>query len=380
MLIYLVQRVLLVCTPLALGVCAAEFYASTTEAGNAALFVADNDLYVARKPGTHGYTFGDARWIPVYINHAGMRDEDLPNPRDSKERWVLCIGDSFTFGGGVETHEAWPQQTQQIVGDPATSRVRVLNAGANGWDTAWQRLYLEKRGLRDVKPDIVVLGFNWNDLETAIDAPQQAIGFFIECRHVPYLRVAARSEFLRSTHLYRMLYSKLMGTETVPTDKQLGDWYEEYRQKRLVQVIQPEKQLEEVKARRRANGTLDDVFWQATDSPDWKIVRSELTRMRDLCRAANVKLLVAQMPEPSWDGPGRFPGAERLDAMLASLEVPTVDLQPAFFEFDEAQKRVVKAKGLWQRYDPVHPTPKGHHLIAEGIATKLRELGWVDNP
>jgi lysophospholipase L1-like esterase len=378
MIARVLQRACLVLTPLALGVVAAEFYAASTEAGNAALFVEDPELYVVREPGTDGYTFGNGRWIPVHINRQGLRGDELPEVRDPEEDWILCVGDSFTFGGGVETHEAWPQQLQSLLGAPASSKVRVLNGGANGWDTAWQRLYLERRGLAQLQPRIVVLGFNWNDLDVDTNAPQQAISLFIRCEHIPQLAPFARFPALRSTHLYRMLYCKVMGTETVPSDETIQAWSREYREKREAQVIRHEKSLEEVKKRRREAGTLDDAFWIATDTPSWKTVRAELTRMRDLCAAAGVKLLVAQMPEPSWDGPAiRFPGSDRLDAMLASIGVPTVDLQPDFLVFDDASKSVARRPGMWLRYDPTHPSPEGQRLLADGIAKKLRELGWV---
>lgn len=377
MLLYVLQRILLITVPLGLGLIAAEYYASTTKAGNAAIFVEDPDLYVVREPGIDGFTYGNARWIPVHINREGMRGDELPKTRNPEESWILCIGDSFTFGGGVETAEAWPQQLQTILGPPEASKIRVLNGGANGWDTPWQRLYLERRGLPQVKPKVVVLGFNWNDLEITADAPQQAIAHFIRCERVPTLRFFARYSFLRSTHLYRLYYCKMMGTEHVPTDEVLAQWYIEYRAKRERQVIQPERALDQVKKTRRENGTLDQQFWLATDTPDWKVVRAELTRMRDLCNEAGVRFLVVQMPEPTWDGPGRFPGAERLDTLLASIDVPTIDLQPPFLHFDEAKKQVVKRPELWLRYDPFHPTAAGQRLFAEGVAAKLKELGWI---
>lgn len=374
----LLSRAGLVVLPLVFGLLGAEWYASTTTAGNAALFVEDPELFVVRQPGSDGFTYGNARWIPVHINREGMRGEELPATRDPDEDWVLCIGDSFTFGGGVETEEAWPQQLQTMLGDPRESRVRVLNGGANGWDTPWQRLYLEKRGLPRIRPRIVILGFNWNDFDVTADAPQQAISNFIRCEHVPVLRWFARFESLRSTHLYRLLYCKRMGTEYVPTSRDLENWYRDYRARREQQVIAHERSLEEAKKRRAEKGALDDAFWTATDSPTWKLIREELRRIRDLCAAAEAKLLVVQMPEPTWEGPAiRFPGSDRLDSLLASIGVPTVDLQPEFLTFDDATKRVVKKPDLWLRYDPFHPTPEGQRVFAVKIAEKLRELGWV---
>ncbi len=370
-------RLALMLGPFVLGVVLAEWYASTTPDGNAAYFIEDPELTVVRKPGIDGYTVGNARWIPVHINREGLRDDELPSMRDPAESWVLCIGDSFTFGGGVETNEAWPQRLQAIVGTPESSKFRVLNGGANGWDTPWQRLYLEKRGLPRLKPAIVVLGFNWNDLEISIDAPQQAVDNFILCKGIPQLEWCARFAWIRETHLFRLAYSRVRKSAYVPTDQDLKNWTAEYRAKRERDAITPERKVAEIRKRRFKDGKPDEAFWLATDTKDWKIVREEMKKIRDLCAAQNTKFLVAMLPEPTWNGPGVFPGAERMIALLDAIGVPYVDVEPAFLERDKDGRLNGQGQGLWLRYDPFHPTPKGQQIFADVIAGKLRELHWI---
>jgi lysophospholipase L1-like esterase len=362
---------------LLLALVAAEIAASTTKAGNAAYYVVDEEMGIVRKPDHEGYTFGNGRWIAVRINREGLRGDDLPAERDPAERRILCIGDSFTFGGGVETHEAWPQQLQERLGTPEASRIRVLNGGANGWDTAWQRQYLEIRGIARFEPEIVILGFNWNDLEIDPDAPQAAVENFILCENSPILGPFARFPALRATHLFRWLYAREMGSEHVRSEEDLVRDYARYAERREVQALAPERAATAFRERRFGAAEPDLQFWTVTDTPNWKLVRAEMTRIAALCREKGVKLLVALFPEPTWDGPGTFPATERMTVMLDYLGVPWVDVQPAFLERDETGAWKGKGQDLWLRHDPFHPTPKGQAILADQVLAKLRQLGWV---
>ncbi len=372
-----VLRILVVVTgTLLVLLLAAEVVASFTEAGNAAVFVEDPDTILARKPDNEGFSWGNGRWIPCHINKDGLRGADLPEPRDPAETWVLCIGDSFTFGGGVETNEAWPQQIQQLIGPPEQSRLRVLNGGANGWWTMWQRLYLEKKGLDRLHPDVVVLGWNWNDLNTSEGGPEQSVKLFIGAEG-SWLSIFAGSPTLRDTHLYRWLYCRAWKLARVPTDDELQRTFRSYRTKMEQCGVAPERKIQPARRQRFGDQRPDRAFWEATDTSTWKSVRAEMARIQALCSERGVAFVVAALPEPTWDGPGTFPGMDRLAAMLDDLGVPWVDLQPAFLQPRPGGEARGRRPELWLRYDPVHPTAEGQRLFAEAVTGLLREKGLV---
>ena len=93
----------------------------------------------------------------VETNDVGMRDRDTKYDRDSRR--ILALGDSFTFGHGVEWDEVYVHRLERRTG------YDILNAGqASGYGTDTQYLYLKHKGL-DFDPDIVLVGlFVFNDI------------------------------------------------------------------------------------------------------------------------------------------------------------------------------------------------------------------------
>lgn len=75
---------------------------------------------------------------------------------------ILALGDSCTFGLGVDDAETWPSQLQDLLGDIESAR--VTNAGVPGYTAYQGRRLLETRG-DELKPDLVVATFGFNDVD-----------------------------------------------------------------------------------------------------------------------------------------------------------------------------------------------------------------------
>jgi lysophospholipase L1-like esterase len=290
---------------------------------------------------------------------------------------ILCVGDSFTFGSGVEEEQTWPLQLQALLGPPGQSGVRVMNAGANGWGPAWQRLYLEARGLEQTQPDIVVLGWNWNDVGDDPDAGPAAVRHFVHAEG-SWLSPIARYEWVRHTHLFRWLFTQNVVRRpqgSAGWRRQVLDAYRRAIDRRLLAHERA------VAARRegRAEGTVAGVeFLRRTDTPEWRSVHAELRSMRDACAARGAGLVVALLPEPSWDGPGRFPALPRLTTMLDALQVPWVDLQPDFMKARGGPGGpAARNEALWLPADAVHPNAAGHAIFARRVLAFLRARSLI---
>jgi lysophospholipase L1-like esterase len=120
------------------------------------------------RPGAHGrLRFGNEFDNAIRISPKGFRDHDLPYARRPGTFRVLALGDSYTFGQGVEAEEAWPKVLEKRLGP----RAEVLNAGVSGWGTAQELLWLEEEGIR-YRPDEVVVAFYLNDFYDNAGLPE----------------------------------------------------------------------------------------------------------------------------------------------------------------------------------------------------------------
>jgi lysophospholipase L1-like esterase len=106
----------------------------------------------------------------VHVNALGLRGEELGDKVADEVR-VLVLGDSNIYGQGVADADTIPASLGRTLanGVPAR-RWRVINAGHRAYDTRQELAQLEQL-LPDVRPDVVVVGWYWNDLhERDIDA------------------------------------------------------------------------------------------------------------------------------------------------------------------------------------------------------------------
>jgi lysophospholipase L1-like esterase len=106
------------------------------------------------------YTAGER----VTINEDGFRGPPVRDPLSSRLR-ILCIGDSITFGYGVDDNAPFPRQLEQLLrhGRPEHHDAEVINAGVQRYFTYQEIDLLRFKGPR-LRPDIVVLAVFVNDL------------------------------------------------------------------------------------------------------------------------------------------------------------------------------------------------------------------------
>ena len=101
---------------------------------------------------------------PVKTNSVGIRDSEYASVSTPGVYRILALGDSQTFGNGLELADTWPKQLEANLNQVGNSKaVEVLNAGLPASDT-WQHEIILKRLLSIYQPDAVVLAFYVNDV------------------------------------------------------------------------------------------------------------------------------------------------------------------------------------------------------------------------
>ena len=293
-------RVLLVVSSVVVALCLAECGLRVSGAAPlpetaAGGFRADHPLLRLLEPDScrpFGRPEG-AYWVEVCTNRLGLRDR---NHAPAESPRVLALGDSFTFGWGVEQSDTFLAHLERALRLALPGkRPGVWNGGLSYTSQAHQAALL-RYVYGDARPDLVVLGFaEDNDIdENIIWNPN--IGVFPEQGEIPKTAVDAYREelqsvivkdflfrhfalvrFFRQRHVRASVAAEVSALETQLKAHGLSD-------APLSRMIADE-------ARRR--------FLQAFSSKyddDWKVTEILLERIRLFLTERGTKLILLRVP------------------------------------------------------------------------------------
>ncbi|MFQ5702227.1 MAG: GDSL-type esterase/lipase family protein [Acidobacteriota bacterium] len=146
-------------------------------------FVEDPVLGARLKPGFSDRVTSTEFSSTWTINSGGYRGP-LAGERGAPSFRIVALGDSFTFGYGVEEEESWPRRLESILNGrrDASRWIEVVNLGVGGYGT-WNEIRFLERERDLLHPDLVLLAFyvgndpDDNVREEAREAPEgPAIG------------------------------------------------------------------------------------------------------------------------------------------------------------------------------------------------------------
>jgi len=110
------------------------------------------------KPGLRDVPFGEGRTLNSNAHGVRGRREYTYDKPPGVTR-IVVLGDSFTFGEDVGDAETYAQRLEQSL--PGTE---VINLGVHGYGHDQMLVTLREEALR-YKPDVVLLGFVYDDME-----------------------------------------------------------------------------------------------------------------------------------------------------------------------------------------------------------------------
>jgi hypothetical protein len=116
------------------------------------------------RPGTSGYMTPQMS-ILYRVNADGFRDRLRERPKPDGVYRILVLGDSVTFGYGVEAEQSFPRLLEDELAERAPAAgIEVLNFGVGGYNP-----YTEVELFKDIgtryEPDLVIVQFCINDLD-----------------------------------------------------------------------------------------------------------------------------------------------------------------------------------------------------------------------
>ena len=269
------------------------------------------------------------------INADGFRDEPVPV---SGIR-ILAVGDSFTFGHGVQMEESYPKVLQELLRADGTD-VRVVNAGVPGYGLDQEYRFFVTRGEARVRPDVLLIGVQCSDVFDAYDVPLYDVrdGRLVALdatRTWPYLQGSIAQwapPLARRSYTLGLALGAIRGRDPYGQRPRLDVPAERWaREKMRLQVV--------------------DLF-----------ERGRLTGFT-----------VAAVLTPCWErlDPVAPDPYGSLAAELAVASVPTLDSQPAMAALEP------ELRALFFPEDR-HLTSRGNRVLATAVASFLRETRLLD--
>lgn len=146
----------------------------------------------------------------VSINSKGLRDREYSYEKSEGTFRILVLGDSVTFGFGVEMERTYPKLLEKWLNESGKRNYEVINAGVGNYNTL-QELSAYELDLFRYRPDMIVLGFYLNDAEKT----QKYVENFLSKRSISYAFIvsawrkiaAVMNPNLRYGEYYSLLYS-----------------------------------------------------------------------------------------------------------------------------------------------------------------------------
>ena len=101
----------------------------------------------------------------IKINSEGFRDEEYSAEKPPNTVRIIALGDSFTFGWGVNLSNTYVKVLERKLNEMNTTiNFQVMNFGVPGYNTLEEIEFLKQKGLK-YKPDIVLVGYAAGDLQ-----------------------------------------------------------------------------------------------------------------------------------------------------------------------------------------------------------------------
>lgn len=308
---------------------------------------------------------GDVRYR-ASINSLGFRDPPMSLEKRPGQRRVLFLGDSMTWGWGVNDGERFTDLVAGALGE----RVEVFNAAVPGYGTDQQLWTLEARG-DEIAPDLVVLVFVLNDIpecERALAYDMRKPRFVLEQgtwriegrpvadpraplrRWIGPLPVDLRSHSALWTHLARWRKDALPAKESEPRARA-------YNPQFAAQVLEVCERMHK------------------PETP----ARHALSEIRAWCAQRSTPFAVVVLPhkhdqylyEPSSGRPPDFDGSTALTKALTrvarELDFPLLSIDAQMFE--------ASARGESLHCGDGHFNAAGNRMLAQALGPKLE--AWL---
>ena len=283
----------------------------------------------------------------IHINSAGFRDEEYSIEKQAGIHCIMVIGDSFTFGSGVNVEDTYCEQLERLLHN-TNSPHEVINCGVVGYNM-WQYFEVLKRKVLPYQPDLVILGVFFDDIgasRTPYEDPNEWKG------SIPYKK---RTPSLMN-YFYTMNLLKNFNYQFETRIRYLiNGGYQQYIEKR----------------KGRFKSTLDKTVIDKMEEQKRSEFIEALQKFVSTAKTSGSEVLIVMIPDaaqlfdPQMQGINHF-----VKQTCEMIGVHFIDTTPRF------EKESDPTSLYLFPVDP-HTSPKGHRIIAEAIADHIKKFALL---
>jgi lysophospholipase L1-like esterase len=273
------------------------------------------------------------------FNAQGYRDRD--HDRSSGRRPILLLGDSVTFGLGVDQRLTYAEALQRELDAAVGPRYDVFNLALFSYDGGHELAAFREDGVQ-LRPALVVTQFYMNDFDQ--------LG--VEHRSTPPIPsfgqrlVSLKNVYLNRSALYRRTRQGMLRTSYL--------LFHDLRRRQFPQTLNDaEPRLRAAYLHERPDDAAVPAF-------------TSLVAMRDHAAAIGARFVVLTTPNETELFTRRFDSIDaRLRRFCSREGILLVEMLPMFRQ--ERQPEAVYLDGL-------HLSAEGHRLVGEHLAARIAPL------
>ena len=291
--------------------------------------------------------------ITIRINSLGWRDREISLDKKEDTFRIIALGDSITFGWGVELHETYVKQLETILKKQNSYKnYEVINISIEDLGLQEELKLLKQFGL-DFQPDLVLLGFYLNDA-------RPIGGFSNESKPTWFHRRYTLRKIVNLTPLTKSMAKKALIKLGImkPNASSRFRWIDTFTKREWVTNQDKMKLL--IKSA--------DLDWGvAWKSQSWTAINQYIQEMQEVTQAADCSLAVICFPV-SVQVESNFTFLDKpqqhLSEICSSRSIPFLNLLPSFRHWNTTVEEPLF-------FDLCHPTPLAHQKTAQVISKFL---------
>jgi len=282
--------------------------------------------------------------VKVAVNSQGIRDYEHNMEKQEGKHRMLALGDSFTFGNGVSSENAYLFIMEKEL------NIEIIKAGVPGYGQDNQLAYFRTKGIQ-YSPDSVVIFYSPTDNDNNNDVNDRKVAYGVLIQKKSHDTMPKWKQFV---------YSKLYQVKTLRLAKKAMSG--------LTTLFDPNLNVEtSEKELFRVDQNKNSKEWNET----YRLFREFKSLIPDSTKMSIVYIPYKQQVYPNayFDF---FPENSDIDMPNRVLAEIAKDIGAEYIDVT-SEMRDLEKQGLYFKYDG-HFTPEGNSVFAELVEKELKQV------